>query len=268
MNKLLSISILILIPSFIMYSQCFEENKTTTAGEYLEYMVSYQWGIIWIEGGMVNFMTDSTIYNGKPAYHFISTGKSLRAYNWIYKVRDRYESYADPCNLKPFFFTRKLKEGSYRAENSYHFDYNKNNIFSSIKDNKRNIHDTIPVQPYLYDVLTATYATRNINFEKHTPNDTIPIHFILDNNIIELKIRYLGKETVTHNDGKNYPCLKFTSTMIESSLFAKGEPLVVYVTDDKNKIPLLIVAELIIGSVKVYLKNARGLRHKGIFQAE
>lgn len=265
MRKFLCVFAFILLPVFILHSQCFEENKTTIAGEYLKYQVSYHWGLIWIDAGMVDFKVDSVIYEGKPAYHFISTGRSYRKYDWIYKVRDKYESYADPDHLIPFYFKRNLKEGKYHAENSYTFNYTDNEIYAHIMDTRKAIKDTLCISPCLYDVLTATYATRNIDFSKHSPQDTIPLNFLLDNNITELKIRYLGRDTIENYNGITYPCLKFTSTMIESSLFAKGEPLIVYVTDDRNKTPILIISELIIGSVKVYLTEAKGLRYKGCY---
>jgi len=260
MRKLIA-SVLVTIPYFLQ-AQCFEVNNTTIGGEYLKYKVSYHWGLIWLDAAMVDFRTDSTLFEGKPAYHFTSHGNTHPGYDWIYKVRDVYESYASAENLRPFRFERNLSEGSYKAYNQYKFDYGKNSIHAIVQDNDRDIKQTMKLVPCAYDVLTATYAVRNIKFENYQPDDTIPLTFILDENFIELNIRYLGKEKIENHNGKVYNCLKFTSNMIESSLFASGEPLVVYVTDDRNKIPVLIIAELIIGSVKVYVVEHSGLRHQ------
>jgi hypothetical protein len=43
----------------------------------------------------------------------------------------------------------------------------------------------------------------------------------------------------------------------------KGEnAITVYLSDDKNKIPVLIEAEMFVGSVKVDLYEYRNLKHK------
>ena len=44
-------------------------------------------------------------------------------------------------------------------------------------------------------------------------------------------------------------------------VFKEKESLTVWVTDDDNKIPLLIKAELAVGSLKATLTEFKGLQH-------
>jgi hypothetical protein len=49
--------------------------------------------------------------------------------------------------------------------------------------------------------------------------------------------------------------------LIEGTIFKGGEDMYVWVTDDKNRIPVLVEAKILIGSVKAYLESAKGLRN-------
>ena len=45
-------------------------------------------------------------------------------------------------------------------------------------------------------------------------------------------------------------------------MFKEEEGMTIYVSDDANKIPVLIESSLFIGTVKVELSGYKGLRHK------
>jgi hypothetical protein len=44
-------------------------------------------------------------------------------------------------------------------------------------------------------------------------------------------------------------------------MFEGGELMTIWVTDDENHIPIRIQTPIIIGSIKVDMKNYQGLRH-------
>jgi hypothetical protein len=92
-------------------------------------------------------------------------------------------------------------------------------------------------------------------------NDLIPIVSIIDNEVFHLHLRYLGHETIEHKNGKKYNCVKFSALLVEGTIFKGGEDLEVWVTNDANKVPVLVEAKILIGSVKAYLHEATGLRN-------
>ena len=49
--------------------------------------------------------------------------------------------------------------------------------------------------------------------------------------------------------------------MVQGTIFKGDEDVVVWVTDDGNKIPVYIEAKIIVGTIKAYLKDTKGLRH-------
>ena len=49
--------------------------------------------------------------------------------------------------------------------------------------------------------------------------------------------------------------------MVQGTIFRGNEDVLVWVTDDANKIPVYIEAKIILGSVKAYLLEAKGLKN-------
>ena len=49
----------------------------------------------------------------------VGLGKSTGAFDWFFKVRDRYESYIDQEALVPMAFIRRVDEGGYKINQNY-----------------------------------------------------------------------------------------------------------------------------------------------------
>lgn len=235
---------------------CTPEVVAFYPGEKIEFDVYYNWGFVWLYAGEVEFKADTTSWNGQPAWRFLSTGKSRPSYDWFFKVRDRYESWATREELKPLEFIRNTHEGGFECYNHYLFDYTSETINVTTFTSKRNASvKSVPITGCLSDVLTATYITRNLDAQTWTINQKIPLSMVLDDNHFELYIRYLGKETIIHRNKKRYECLKFSTSVAGGSIFKGGEAITVWVTDDKSHTPVLVQAEILVGSVKVYLRD-------------
>ena len=118
-----------------------------------------------------------------------------------------------------------------------------------------------------FDVLSAVYYCRTINFEKYKTNEKIPVNIVLDGKTYSLYLRYLGKEVIkSRDDTKNsevrkYRCIKFSAMLVEGTIFKGGENMFIWVTDDENRIPVLVEAKILIGSVKAYVNTIEGIRY-------
>ena len=258
-KKLFLLFVFAMLLSANSVGQCYYKNKCFTSGEGVSYNVYYKLGFLWFNAAEVTFSVKTIIYNNKPAYKYISKGRSLPGYDWIFKVRDYYESISDTSQLKSLYFLRNTSEGNYSVNNSYRFDYNKNKIYSTIQNSKTpKYNDTLTLEKCTYDMLTAVYACRNINFSTLHPNDTIVLKMLVDNKIYNLYLRYLEKESVEINDSLSYGCRKFSALMIEGTIFSGGEDLQIWISDDKAKIPVKVVANILIGSVVAKVDKIQG----------
>ncbi len=253
---------LILNISFLI-GQCSDQEIPFQPGEKLTYEVAYNWGIIWVNAGEVYFKTDTSIFNHRAVYDFEAFGTSYQYYDWIYKVRELYQSKLDANSFEPLWFQRKTYEGGYEVFNQYDYNTEDRCIISQVKHSGMPLKiDTLPLDTCRFDVLSAVYIARNINYNHYSPGDKIPARFIIENEFYELYIRYLGKEIIQNRSGRKYRCHKMSALLVEGTIFKGGEELVVWVTDDQNKIPIMAEAKILIGSVKAYLTSYEGLKYK------
>ncbi|PLX04560.1 MAG: DUF3108 domain-containing protein [Marinilabiliales bacterium] len=254
---------LFLIFSLKTEAQCYSENTVVKAGEKVYFDVYYNWGFIWVSAAEAIFEVNHTEYKGNTVFHFKSFGRSLPSYDWLYKVRDVYEAYADTSNLKPYWFNRNTSEGNYKVNNEYSFDHANKKIYSKSENSKKPlVRDTIQLPDCIYDMQAAIYHARNLDFSQLKIGEKIPIKMLIDNEIADLYIRYMGRDTIQTKNGIKYACIKFTALMMEGSIFNGGEDVEVWVTDDQNKIPVLVEAKILVGSVKAYLSKYTGLRNE------
>ena len=63
-------------------------------------------------------------------------------------------------------------------------------------------------------------------------------------------------------DGSRYNTIRFSIQLVEGTVFKEGEDLILWVTDDKNHIPVMVEAKIIVGSVKALLQSSVNLRNK------
>ncbi|MEN9458194.1 MAG: hypothetical protein RL135_768, partial [Bacteroidota bacterium] len=119
---------------------------------------------------------------------------------------------------------------------------------------------TVKVPNCVQDVLSAIYYARNIDFQKYKPEDRIPFTMFLDNEVYNLYIKYLGKETIKTRYGK-FNAIKFKPLLVKGTLFEGGEKMTVWVSDDANHVPLRIESPIVVGSVKVDMMGYKNLRY-------
>lgn len=243
-------------------AQCFKENKAFRAGEKLSFIIYYNMAFIWVDAGKAYFDVKFEKHKGIPAYKFDSYGSSLPSHDWFFKVRERYTSYLDTNTLLPLRCERKAIEGGYFVNESYDFDSRQHKIFTSVENSKLKLKkDTLFFPDCTFDVLSAIYYCRNIDFSNAKINDKFPIKMLIDNKVHNLFVRYLGKETIADRNKQKYSCVKFSAMLVSGTIFQGGEELTVWVSDDENKIPILINADILVGSIKVYLSGYEGLRY-------
>jgi hypothetical protein len=112
------------------------------------------------------------------------------------------------------------------------------------------------------DVLSAIYHARNIDFDRYKPGDKIPLTLFLENQVYPVYIRYLGREKIKTRTG-TFNTIKFKPLLIEGTIFKGGEKMEVWVSDDDNRIPVMINTPILVGSIRVLLKSYRNLKHPG-----
>lgn len=231
---------------------CGLRNTTFQTGESLTFKVYYTLAGIYVAAGEATFNVGLEHMNNKPVYHITGDGKTFSFYDKFFKVRDKYESFIDTSTLQPYKFIRNVYEGGYKKYENVSFNQITNTAVSGEAVTK--------VPNCIQDVISSLYYARNIDFNKYKVNDKIPFSMYLDNEVYNLYIRYLGKETVKTKFGK-FNSIKFRPLLIKGTIFEGGEKMTVWVSDDPNHIPLRVESPISVGSVKVDMMSSRNLRY-------
>ena len=114
----------------------------------------------------------------------------------------------------------------------------------------------------IHDIFSILYYCRNIAFSSIKLGSSFPVNVMLDEKEYPLNVKFLGRQSQTVvKDMGNYKTILFSPQVIDGRVFKDGSELKLWVSDDLNKIPLLIESPLSVGSVKVVLKSYKGLRY-------
>jgi hypothetical protein len=236
---------------------CVEKPYSFSSGEKLHYEISYNWGFIWINAGEVHFEASEVQFEKEDVFHFFSTGQSYSRWDWLFKVRDTFEVYSRRTDLQAVFYRRHTLEGGFRIHNKYYFDTERQLYFAEMDETKKGFRtDTIAISGCAYDVLTATYVARSIDFKNHAAGDTIDLQLLLDGRTFILPVVFKGRERIKNRNGAWWDCILFTAMLDRGTMFKPGEALLIWVSDDAHKIPIMMEAKIAVGSIKIYLKSA------------
>ena len=101
-------STILLAVSFVVSAQMAAlQNYAFQPQEKITYNVYYNLIGIYINAGSATFTTSSEKMQDADVFHVVGEGSTNPKYDWIFKVRDRYESYFNSTDLQPVRFIRQ-----------------------------------------------------------------------------------------------------------------------------------------------------------------
>ncbi|MBN1340226.1 MAG: DUF3108 domain-containing protein [Bacteroidales bacterium] len=222
--------------------------------EQIRYKVSYNLGFIWLDAGEVLFRSDTVTFGGEPAISLYSFGTSYQIYDILYTVRDRFSCVAGTVGLEPILFTEDVWEGKRRRNSELCFRHDEAKLRVAFSEEKSPGRDTVvPLRPGCRDVLTAVYYLRSLDYDGFLPGDSLRICVYSRYEERELTVLYHGKENIVTRMGDNYLCHRFSAVLFGGTIFREGEAVNAWVTADQRKVPVLVEADILVGSIKVYL---------------
>lgn len=249
----------ILLILSLSFSLIFAQEKATPfkAGEWLKFRVHY--GIFNASIATLH-LTNHTL-NGKSVYRVRGEGRTTGLARAFFKVDDVYESYFDKKDGKPYRFVRKIDEGGYTRDIEINYDYAKKQ--AELNDKKKGKKENFTITDKVQDLVSAFYYIRkNYDFEDLVEGEFIKLDMLYDDDgIFQFKLKYMGIDTLSTKYGK-VECLKFRPYVQSGRVFKEEESLSLWASNDDNKIPIRIKADIAVGSIKADLDGYNGLSNQ------
>lgn len=198
--------------------------------------------------------------HGQAAYHLVTTAQSTDLISRFYRVNDRSDSYLSSDGSRSLQFEKHLREGSYRHDSWTVFDHDaklarfryldfgpvpkKITRLEEAEKHGRYVHQEFPLVAGALDELCVLYYVRTLPL---TVGTTLFAKVFASKKNWELEVKVLGRERLESVLGPREtlvvePLLKF------EGIFQRKGRVVVWMTDDDARIPILMKSEIKIGS--------------------
>lgn len=236
-------------------------NNSFSTSEVLTYRVHY---------GLINaaeaVMTVSDKYysiNNRACYKIDIYGKTTGLFDLMVRVRDQWGAYVDTASIIPHKAYRYIEEGKYRKNEVIQFDHHRDvaTVLNMDRENKDLKNKTIHKVPEnILDLVGGYYFLRTLDYSQYKSGDIMSFPGFFDAKVYDLQIRFLGREEVKTKLG-TFRSVVVAPMLPDNDFFAKGNPVRVWISDDQNKVPLKIKAELTIGALEIDIKEMENLRN-------
>ncbi|OCB77307.1 DUF3108 domain-containing protein [Flavobacterium crassostreae] len=250
MKKILPLLLLLMTVSF--------DSRTPDAyavGEWFKFRIHYGF----VNAGYATLEVKESKISNKKVFHVIGKGYTTGMSRFFFKVEDLYESYIDKETGIPYRFVRNINEGGYKKNQEGFFNTATNQVL--VKDYKNNNQKTVAIPQNTQDILSSFYYLRNHpEINKIKTGDSISINMFFDDETTKFKLKFVGRENITTKFGV-VPAMIFKPLVQSGRVFKEKESLTVWISDDHNRLPVRIKADLAIGSLKADLDAYKGLNN-------
>lgn len=236
-------------PALCAESVVLPDSVPFAVGESLEYHVRY--GVIPAGKARIALL-DTEIVRGKVCYHAVSQARSAKAFDIVFKVRDKVETWFDCDSLYSHRFHKRLQEGGYRDFKTVDNYYNKG-IARLIDDGE--FKGDYPIPPWVQDALSALFWVRTLPFAEDTVL-IVPTHDV--RKTYDLRVVIGKKECVTTPAGE-FECYKVEPRLESGGIFKKdkGARIWIWFTADDRKLPVLMQSKVFFGHITAELEDYR-----------
>lgn len=231
------------------------ENLPFKKGEFLRYKVQYNLYMNVNVGELeVEIEEDeSTIKGGEKCNKIAVKGRTYGFYDPFYKVRDYYESCVQWPEIIPERFLRDISEGSYEYFDKIYFHHQEQKAINS-KEKEFDIPDQVQ------DMVSVLYYIRSFDLRKASKGDSLMLNTFITDTTYRVGLRHKGKETIRTSFGK-IRCLKLQPILVVGRVFDSKHGMTLWVTDDRNQIPVKIKSGISVGAIQGKLTKYKNLKY-------
>ncbi len=233
-------------------------NDSFKAGESYDYKVKY--GFLTIGEAEVDVDPKIYLVNNRPCFKVNVLGKTAGLTD-MFKVRNTYRSYVDTLAFIPHKFIYSARENSYKRDQVMSFDHLKHEVVKVEKEQTK----TFEVPNNIQDVISGYYFLRTIDFSKYPIGHTVSSPLFFDEDLYQMKIKFAGRGIVNTKFGK-MRVLKLNPILPKNDLFKGENAIRIWISDDKNRVPLKIEVDFSFGTINMEIKNYKGVKYPFVWK--
>lgn len=241
-----------------------EDELAFHDGERMDFVLHYKWGSINADVGTATVTLDSLDFNGHEAFMCHVSGRTSRFFDIFFKVREEFSSWFTRDGLRPLKFTRDTHEGGYEARNTYLYRWDATEPYiaadvytSSLGQKSMNL----PLTPCTYDLPALFFFARNMDIENVASGKKYPMTFAIDDEVYNVYFILYGKETIKVKGLGTVNTIKFAAKLLEGEVFKGEEDMMIWISDDENRLPVYFEAPLRVGVAAGRISGYDGLKH-------
>jgi hypothetical protein len=227
--------------------------------ERLTYSASYNMSGLMTQLAQVNLSTDEVKTSKRTFLHLSLEAATFSKWDTYFKIRDLYESYVNPSNLKPGLYKRNIFEGAYSKTEKYIFNPTGTQINCTSKIN-RNPEKTnsVTIGSNTIDFVTMVYKLRTIDFSKFKNGQVASFVVVFDEKEYPVYIKLMGKEIISVEKFGKKECYILSIGAKTDRLKGKDKNLI-WLTTDSKRLPVLIRFSIPVGTGQLSLISATGI---------
>lgn len=215
-------------------------NNAFSVGEKLTFDIDY--GPLTV-GTAIMAIPRIKKFNGHEVFEVNASVVSNKYISKVYPVKDEFISYIDTSGIYSHRFEKHLSEGKYKRDRIFTLDQDKNLAYSR--------RDTIDIPAFTQDVISAFYYVRTLDLKI---GDVVEISHYDNSKVYDLVVEVIKKQTIRVPAGK-FDCIVIEPKLKTQALFKNEGTIVIYLTDDERKIPVLMVSKVIFGQIAAKLSK-------------
>lgn len=243
------------------------EQLPFKSGESLAYAVYYRAKMVpRTPVGRATLVCESESYMDEPHYKITANGRTLPFFRWFYDLNDTYISYIDSVTMRPSKLLVRLDEDGYRFGSTYLYDWRTHKVYTSYKKHNQteSQRKTQHLPQGAYDPVALFYNLRKVDFATLKVGEQCRLDMVLEDTIRQLIYTYEGRDVTQVKGTGDVASLRFRCSIATSSgqSFKDGAYFTLWVSDDRNRIPLVVDSPVKVGSVGAYLIEYSNLREE------
>ncbi len=252
-GKIILLFMLLLTSAFIYQEYAYRvvRHDCFRLGERMEYRVHY---------GFINeckaVMTiDPLIHtiHDRPSYKIEISGKSVGFFDMVTHIDDVWGSYVDTAAIVSQQFYQRIHEGKYKKKEVVEFDHPRGIAIAHRLDKETGDLQSkveFPMPEDAQDMISGYYWMRTYDYDTIDPGDIFTITGFYDDTVYHVKMEFLGREKLKTKAG-TFTTLVVSPMLPKNQFFSGKNPVRLWMSDDKYKIPLKVKADLFIGAVEI-----------------